>query len=55
LKEDGLLVPVLVLRGLEAWKSELPTEVRSQVERMRGDHPSLAVRLQAARLLGTPK
>ena len=53
LKEDGLLVPVLVLRGLEVWKSELPTEVRSQVERMRGDHPSLAVRLQAARLLGT--
>jgi hypothetical protein len=51
LKEDGLLVPVLVLRGLEEWGSGLPADVRAQIEQLREVHPSRAVRRQAARFL----
>jgi hypothetical protein len=54
LREDGLLVPLLVLRGLETWKSDLPEELRSQIATIRSDHPSLAVRRQAERLLTDP-
>jgi hypothetical protein len=53
LHEDGLLVPVLLLRGLEemAESLTLPNDVLRQVERMSEDHPSRAVRRQASRVV----
>jgi len=54
LREDGLLVPVLLLRGLAemAESVALPHDVLPQIELMSEDHPSRAVRRQASRLLG---
>jgi hypothetical protein len=52
LKEDGLLVPILILRELENWRVDLTESIRAHVEWMRDNHPSRAVRRLAGRVGG---
>lgn len=52
LNEDGLLIPLFVLRGLQALGSSMPTEIRTHIQGMSENHPSRMVRLQATKLLG---
>ncbi len=54
LSQDGLLAPLLVLRGLEAGEGpvELSPPVRRLVSHLAISHPARGVRLQARALLG---
>ena len=48
LRQDGIFVPLLTLRGIEA---EAPPELVSDVEALSHDHPDLSVRREAALVL----
>lgn len=52
LDEDGLVVPLLVLRGfLDDPAPRLPEQARAAIEAACGEHPARGVRLQAERVL----
>jgi hypothetical protein len=51
LLEDGLLVPLHVLRALADLPGGLPAAVRRQVEELADQHPARSVRAEARRLL----
>jgi hypothetical protein len=51
LLEDGLLVPLQVLRALANVPGDLPEAVRRQVEGLADQHPARSVRVEARRLI----
>jgi hypothetical protein len=51
LAEDGLLVPLLALRGLNETRSQLPQPLKDVIAGIARSHPAYGVRLQAAALL----
>jgi hypothetical protein len=51
LKEDGLLVPAQVLRGLKEFSSRLTDDIRVHIEWMRDNHPSRTIRRGAMDVL----
>jgi hypothetical protein len=56
LNEDGLVVPVLVLRGFQEFDGavRLSGEVLAYVRKLSTNHPARGVRLQAAAVLAAP-
>jgi hypothetical protein len=54
LREDGMLVPLLVMRELDRDRT-LPESIRQEIARLETDHPSRLVRKEAAQILAVQR
>lgn len=55
LREDGLLIPTLLLRGLEETNAKLPSAISGEISRIGQDHLAFGVRLLARSVLESSK